>query len=85
MVAIAAKEGLQLDNNAAEILVEQMGNDIRQVINCLQVYIQPFILYTFLFYHSISLSYLAYFRLIFLLFSLYFGAVVIIVDVACSE
>ena len=26
-----AKEGLQIDHNAAELLVEQSGNDIRQV------------------------------------------------------
>eukprot|EP01041_Mallomonas_annulata_P013443 gene13443-28500_t len=29
-VQIAAKEGLQVDSNAAEMLVEQVGNDIRQ-------------------------------------------------------
>ncbi len=38
MVSIAAKEGLQMDQNAAESLVEQSGNDIRQVINCLQMW-----------------------------------------------
>lgn len=39
---IANKEGLQLDPNAAEVLVEQSGNDIRQAINTLQLYKQNF-------------------------------------------
>ena len=38
MIVIARKEGLEIDNNAAEVLVEQSGNDIRQVINCLQMW-----------------------------------------------
>lgn len=39
---IANKEGMQLDPNAAEVLVEQSGNDIRQAINTLQLYKQNF-------------------------------------------
>ena len=38
MIVIAHKEGLQVDSNAAEMLVEQAGNDIRQVLNCLQMW-----------------------------------------------
>jgi replication factor C subunit 1 len=37
-VQIAAKEGLQVDNNAAEMLVEQSGNDIRQVLHAMQMW-----------------------------------------------
>ena len=99
MVAIAAKEGLQLDNNAAEILVEQMGNDIRQVINCLQVlytihnYTIYYVLYIVLLILLILFlplkfpfihSHFTQFTLIFGLFCSYFAAVVT-VDVACSE
>ena len=70
MVAIAAKEGLQLDNNAAEILVEQMGNDIRQVINCLQVYTLYYAYYTILYYTTLYISYSL--LLIFTLFTFIF-------------
>lgn len=38
LVNIAAQEGLQVDSNAAEMLVEQSGNDIRQAINALQMW-----------------------------------------------
>jgi len=38
MVAVAAQEGLRLDPNAAEVLVEQSGNDIRQALNALQMW-----------------------------------------------
>eukprot|EP00981_Chlorochromonas_danica_P000348 scaffold90_cov163-Ochromonas_danica.AAC.3 len=38
LVHIAAQEGLQVDSNAAEMLVEQSGNDIRQAINALQMW-----------------------------------------------
>lgn len=31
MMGIAAKEGLQVDRNAIEMLIESVGNDIRQV------------------------------------------------------
>lgn len=38
MVQVAAKEGLAVDSNAAEMLVEQTGNDIRQVIHSMQMW-----------------------------------------------
>jgi len=38
VVAIAQKEGLSVERNAAEAIVESCGNDIRQVINCLQMW-----------------------------------------------
>jgi hypothetical protein len=37
MIAIAKEEGLIVEQNAAEILVEQVGNDIRQVLHAMQV------------------------------------------------
>lgn len=40
LVAIAAQEGLVVDKNAAEILVEQAGNDIRAALNALQMWAQ---------------------------------------------
>ena len=39
-VEIARKEGLALEANAAELLAESCGNDIRQVLNCLQMWRQ---------------------------------------------
>lgn len=38
LVAVAAEEGLTVDHNAAEILVEQAGNDIRAALNTLQMW-----------------------------------------------
>jgi replication factor C subunit 1 len=38
MIAIAKGEGLDIETNAAELLVEQVGNDIRQVLNTLQMW-----------------------------------------------
>lgn len=38
MVDIARKEGLQVDFNAVEMLIESVGNDIRQVLNTLQMW-----------------------------------------------
>lgn len=38
LVQIAAKEGMQMDQNAGEILVEQVGNDIRQALNTMQMW-----------------------------------------------
>jgi replication factor C subunit 1 len=38
IVSIAQSEGLQLDHNAAELLIEQAGNDIRQVLHALQMW-----------------------------------------------
>lgn len=35
---IAAKEGLTVERNAAEAIAESCGNDIRQVVNCLQMW-----------------------------------------------
>eukprot|EP00616_Rhizochromulina_sp_CCMP1243_P009043 CAMPEP_0118991158 /NCGR_PEP_ID=MMETSP1173-20130426/51167_1 /TAXON_ID=1034831 /ORGANISM="Rhizochromulina marina cf, Strain CCMP1243" /LENGTH=421 /DNA_ID=CAMNT_0006942269 /DNA_START=28 /DNA_END=1293 /DNA_ORIENTATION=+ len=35
---VARREGLALDGNAADLLVESVGNDIRQVLNCLQMW-----------------------------------------------
>jgi len=40
VLQIAAKEGLTVDPNAAEALVESCGNDIRQVLNGLQMWAQ---------------------------------------------
>lgn len=37
LVQIGRQEGLLIEGNAAELLVEQMGNDIRQCINAAQV------------------------------------------------
>jgi hypothetical protein len=37
LVQIGRQEGLMIEPNAAEMLVEQMGNDIRQCINAAQV------------------------------------------------
>lgn len=37
-IKIAAMEGLQVDMNAAECLVEQVGNDIRQVLHAMQMW-----------------------------------------------
>ena len=38
LVNIAQQEGLHMDMNAAELLVEQSGNDIRQVIHSMQMW-----------------------------------------------
>jgi len=38
LMEIGRKEGLQMEQNAAEILAEQVGNDIRQVINASQMW-----------------------------------------------
>ena len=38
VVAIATKEGLTIEQNAAELLVESCGNDIRQCLNALQMW-----------------------------------------------
>ena len=35
---IGLQEGLGLEQQAAELLVESVGNDIRQVLNCLQMW-----------------------------------------------
>eukprot|EP01036_Dinobryon_divergens_P022595 gene22595-30862_t len=37
LTAVAGQEGLQLDANAAEMLAETSGNDIRQALNALQM------------------------------------------------
>lgn len=37
-ISIAANEGLTVENNAAEAIAESCGNDIRQVLNCLQMW-----------------------------------------------
>lgn len=37
-MAIAQKEGLTVEQNAAEAMVESCGNDVRQVVNCLQMW-----------------------------------------------
>lgn len=37
-VEIASQEGLNVERNAAEAIVESCGNDIRQVLNCLQMW-----------------------------------------------
>ena len=37
-VEIAASQNLSLELNAAELLAESCGNDIRQVLNCLQMW-----------------------------------------------
>lgn len=38
LVQIAAKENLSVESNAAEMLVEQAGNDIRQALNAMQMW-----------------------------------------------
>ena len=38
LVAIASKEGIALEANAAELLAENCGNDIRQCLNALQMW-----------------------------------------------
>jgi replication factor C subunit 1 len=38
LVNIAQKEGMTVDTNAAEMLVEQVGNDIRQAVNSMQMW-----------------------------------------------
>jgi replication factor C subunit 1 len=38
MVAVARNEGLNVEQNAAELLVEQVGNDIRQVLHAMQMW-----------------------------------------------
>jgi len=38
LVQIGRQEGLMIESNAAEMLVEQMGNDIRQCINAAQMW-----------------------------------------------
>lgn len=38
LVAVAKQEGLAVDSNAAEMLAEQAGNDIRAAINALQMW-----------------------------------------------
>jgi len=40
LVAVAAAEGLTLELNAAELLVDSCGNDIRQCLNALQMWTQ---------------------------------------------
>jgi replication factor C subunit 1 len=37
-IAIAAKEGLTVERNAAEAIAESCGNDVRQVLNALQMW-----------------------------------------------
>jgi replication factor C subunit 1 len=37
-VEIAQKEGLTVEQNAAELLAESCGNDVRQVLNCMQMW-----------------------------------------------
>ena len=37
-VAIAQREGLIVEQNAAEAIAESCGNDVRQVINCMQMW-----------------------------------------------
>lgn len=39
-VRIAQLEGLQVERNAAEAIAESCGNDVRQVLNCLQMWAQ---------------------------------------------
>ena len=38
LISIAREEGLRVEPNAVEMLVEQTGNDIRQVVNALQMW-----------------------------------------------
>jgi replication factor C subunit 1 len=38
LIEVAGSEGLTVEQNAAEILVEQCGNDIRQALHCLQMW-----------------------------------------------
>lgn len=37
-IAVAAKEGLTVERNAAEAIAESCGNDVRQVLNCLHMW-----------------------------------------------
>lgn len=37
-IRIAEREGLKVERNAAEAIVESCGNDIRQILNCLQMW-----------------------------------------------
>lgn len=37
-VEVGRLEGLQIEQNAAEVIVESCGNDIRQVMNCIQMW-----------------------------------------------
>lgn len=37
-IAIAQAEGLRVEQNAVEAIIESCGNDIRQVVNCLQMW-----------------------------------------------
>ena len=37
-VDVGSREGLEIEANAAELLAESCGNDIRQVLNCLQMW-----------------------------------------------
>ena len=38
LMDIARSEGLAIESNAAELLVESVGNDIRQCLNALQMW-----------------------------------------------
>jgi replication factor C subunit 1 len=38
MIAVGRTEGLTIESNAAEMLVEQVGNDIRQVLHTMQMW-----------------------------------------------
>ena len=40
VVRIAEMEGLKVERNAAEAIAESCGNDVRQVLNCLQMWSQ---------------------------------------------
>ena len=46
IIALAKVEGLSVEQNAAELLVEQAGNDIRQVIH-LYVYLHMYFTYIY--------------------------------------
>lgn len=37
-IEVTAREGMQVEQNAVEAIVESCGNDIRQVLNCLQMW-----------------------------------------------
>lgn len=37
-VEVGRLEGMQIEQNAAEVIVESCGNDIRQVMNCIQMW-----------------------------------------------
>jgi replication factor C subunit 1 len=37
-IEVAQREGLQVERNAAEAIVESCGNDVRQVLNCLHMW-----------------------------------------------